>query len=371
MSITGYTPQGCSYLYNKLPNSKTTVVWIPGGGISSFVFAFSGVGPYMIRNNRIIPNPYSLPVSQLFIDAGGVGFSDIPFPDTDNQIVNLYVRCIKSFNLDNIILVGVSYGGKLAVLTANHLPNGMVKRVVGITPFFNAEHSMSNIPRVLERLGKYRMSDNDKIEYNRLKEQFSSYLSKRNYQEARKFMEDGGKFTQLSKRLLRFSGQLNMWNAHLYYRPTLSHWSIPNMLYIIQKFLEKQPIYPFMHPLYEHTSGIFSNMNPLNQSSHMINSLSWNQLAWSQNSYMKGVDLKHLRYPLSIISGDIDVLTSFDGHKDIWDSIHKQTKPSYLTNDIIQYRQGDNHLFRVANGTHLLTIAYPKQTRHIFSQFIN
>lgn len=371
---TGYSLEGCSYLYHPVNNSPTTVIWIPGGGLASFIFAFSGVGPYVIQGGRLRINPNRLPVSQLFIDVGGVGFSQDSYPTTDNEMIQKYVRCIENFQLNDVILVGVSYGGKLALQVAEKLPEGVVRRVVAITPFFNTKHSEVNIPRTLERQGKHTLTENDRIEYNRLKEKFEYLLRNGRYQEARAFVENGGLFAQLSSRILQIPGQPNLWNADLFRRPTLSNWSIPNTLAEIQRFFSSKPKYNFLQPLYQERVGVYADDRPLQDSQYMINSLSWEQLAWSEHSYLKGVELDNLRYPFSIISGDIDVATSFDGHRDLWRKLGYSDQPIGQNNlsGVDVYQQGSgleaSHLFRVANGTHLLLITYPKKTQAIFSQ---
>lgn len=371
---SGYTQDGCSYLYHPVENSPTTVVWIPGGGLAGFIFAFSGVGPYLIRGGRLRINPNRLPVSPLFIDVGGVGFSQDNYPQTDNEMVQKYVRCIENFQLDNLILVGVSYGGKLALQIAKNLPTGTVRRVVAITPFFNARHSEPNIPRTLARQGKHPLDGKDLIEYNRLKEEFEYLLRTGQYGKARRFVEDGGLFAQLSSRLLKIPGKPNLWNASLFSKPTLSNWSIPNTLADIQRFLSSRPKYNFLQPLYQNNQGVYTDENSLQDSNYMINSLSWKQLAWSENSYLKGVQIDNLPYPFSIISGDIDVATSFDGHHDLWRGLGYSTQPNPQNkiSGVEMYQNGNglqaDHLFRVANGTHLLLIAYPRKTQQMFSQ---
>ena len=50
---TGYTNEGCAYLYNKDSRSTDTIIWIPGGGLASILFAYSGVGPYIIKEDSL------------------------------------------------------------------------------------------------------------------------------------------------------------------------------------------------------------------------------------------------------------------------------------------------------------------------------
>ena len=66
------------------------------------------------------------------------------------------------FNLNKIILIGVSYGGKLAVMISKKLPPNIIIAVIGITPFYNPIHSMAFIPKPGKRLGKYIILSREK-----------------------------------------------------------------------------------------------------------------------------------------------------------------------------------------------------------------
>jgi pimeloyl-ACP methyl ester carboxylesterase len=372
---SGYLGKYGAYLLSRYPHNSTTVVWIPGGGVSSFIFAYSGVGPYLIKNNQRVDNPIALPCSQLYIDVGGLGYSPDPYPTNDQTMVELYRKGILHFRLHKIILVGVSYGGKLAILLSQVLPKNMVTRVINFTPFYNPYYSMAYIPRPGERLGYYRLTPTDKLEYSLLKTEFQHSLQSGNHKPASKYLDSDGRFTRFTEQLLGISGPMNLWNIAKFQESTLGDWAVPRILQQIQQFLTHNP--PRLSIEASPKSINKRLESTLGLSDYMMNSEGWNTLAWTEYSYLQSANLQNQMAPITTVSGSLDVITSEDGLLDWWrDKIGKSlvTYRQFTSSVVYHYqmrnRSGDD-FYQVAGGGHLLVLTHPKETYDILLSYLS
>jgi len=306
-----------SYLFNETKNKLPVLVWIPGGGLSSFVFAFSGIGPYLIKDNKAVDNPYKAPNSQLFLDVGGLGYSDHPkfsYKTSDHELIKEYVKYLSkilSNKPKNIILAGVSYGGKLAILLNEALKhtNIEVHSLILITPYIDPYHSMAFIPERVINIS--RLNDTDTKYYENLKTSFQSSINQRDFPSIKTYMDSDGLFTKFVQKKLNIK-ELNLWDIRNYNKPTLGNWEIPRKLKEIQNFLITNNI----SHLFDETYNI---SNPLINSEYMMNDSSWEILAWTTNSYMVGVhdNLRNIKIPVKIFSGTDDIITSYIGLSNI------------------------------------------------------
>lgn len=349
-----------AYMLSIKNNDKNipTIVWIPGGGLSSLVFAFSGVGPFLINKcNCICNNKNQLYHNQLFLDTSGTGFSVGQYPKNDKQLVNSFNQALleicQKFHISKIILVGVSYGGKTAVQIQKTLNNSIhIEKIIAITPFFDPIHSQSYIPYPGDKFNYYVLNER---KINTLRERFKKYLSDNNFDESVKYVDETGLFSDYTKCELGLSKKqnINMWNIKKYYESTLGNWSIPKILKQIYLFFWNNSsnsvikIIPGLSNLYK-----LGKKQLLNSGDYFLNINFWHSLVYSHignnlSSYLTGVSIDKLNVPLIVISGGFDVITSYQGLK-----VLVKNKPNVC-------------LYRIPTGTHLLCLNHGKLIKNI------
>ena len=206
-------------------------------------------------------------------------------------------------------------------------------------------------------------------EYINLKNNFSTSISNNNYDEIKKYMDDTGLFTKFVENKLAISN-LNLWNILKYNIDTVGDWNIPNTLQNIQKFLttsnQAKQLFPNIYRKID-------NNNILSKNKYMINDKAWNILAWTQNSYMKGVSLDTLKTHLTIIGGTSDTITNCSGLYEKWKRLNPKTiannknniSSSILT---VSEKYNDNYIYCFNKGPHLVILEpeYAKYIKNLF-----
>ena len=106
----------------------------------------------------------------MFLDVGGLGFTDNLiseniYPKNDNELVEKYYNCIvnlsNKYKFKDIIIAGVSYGGKLSILLANKINDDIcknnlhIKRLMDITPVYDPYYSMAFIPTSCNKIIRF------------------------------------------------------------------------------------------------------------------------------------------------------------------------------------------------------------------------
>lgn len=378
-----------SYLYHKVDPSSPTLIWIPGGGLSSLLFAFSGTGPYYIDNsNNLKINIHTPNYNQLFLDVLGTGlYANDNYPNNDTNLVHKFSEYIlnilndlinnKNLNNTSIILIGVSYGGKTAIQIANilHYSKFKIKRTIGITPFYNPVNSMSYIPYPGSRLQlKLKLKDYD-ISYttiNKYREDFKINMNNNNWEKALTYMDDTGKYSQYTKNLLKLNktNSLNVWNINKFDVDTLGKWNIPNLMAKIKQFL-----YNSSTPnKYTYLKGLYNKNKQLNNNNYLLNGKFWKSLAYTHTiseapSYLTSVDVSNLQYPLTIIAGEYDVITSFDGLYELYKSISKKNIQETLYSNYRHYNNEQDDLYLIHKGTHLLCMNHGAIIKRILDAY--
>ena len=363
--IISETKSDYSYIISLKNNDSKlpTVVWIPGGGLSSLVFAFSGIGPYLItKQYKVIINKNQLQYDQLFLDVRGTGFSRGKYPENDEELVTAFnkslLKICNKFEISRIILIGVSYGGKTAIQISKSLNKSIqVLEVVGITPFFNPINSQSYIPYPGNKFNYYKLN---KKRIRIMRQNFKKHLNNHNYEKAVKYIDEKGKFSIYTKRKLGLSinSSFNIWNIKKYNLNTLGNWIVPNILNRIYVFFSNHnintiaKINPGLSNLYRY------GKNRLKQSgNYFINSKFWNKLAYTHrdnnlSSYLTGVNIDKLQIPVVIIAGNIDIITSYQGLRRL-----VKSNPNIK-------------LYRIKGGSHLLSLNHGNEIKKIIEKLL-
>lgn len=393
------------YLYDIVDDNYPTIIWIPGGGLSGLLFAFSGTGPFIINNKNIISNN-NIPENknQLFLDVLGTGlynYTDYEntYPKTDDELTTTFCYVInKIFNnrpklKKEIILVGVSYGGKIAVKISKKLHEDFnIKKIIGVTPFYNPIQSASFIPYPGNRLQYYYLNQTDKNYLNSLDSEFEMALENSNWKDGLNFMGEGGIYAKFTENLLS-STNINIWNINTNNIATMGSWFIPNEMKKIKNFLyDKFYVinhYPYLKHLY------LSNLSKLNiDNDFLLNINFWNTLAYAdckipssfleqtvfennsetnkncshQPPYLTTEDISNLPAPLTIVTGEYDVITSFDGLFDLYKNTNKEQIYIKSSNYFEYYynKNNKNDLYKIRKGTHLLCMNNGNIMKYIF-----
>lgn len=348
------SPGDCSFIYanplEPVARRRPAVIVIPGGGLSSIAFANAGFGPW----NGLRANPSALAAPQLYLDVGGLGYttwkgSATSYPQGDKPLVAAYSECIVAlrdkFSITSSALLGVSYGGKLARLLQNSLAQTLmnenfVRHVFAVTPFFDPYYTMAYIP--IPGDGElYAIKGKNASRLKQLRDDFrlalcaprtaeSGECTKSNWPAAWLYMDQGGLFAKFTDELLGFkmprrplaSGvplrfsqfsalSINLWSIKQYEKATTGTcfnnndpkdaWEVPASLKKTQGLLD----FDLMTP---------TEAKLMSRSSCMMNSEAWNQTAYPDNSYVRGVNITNNEgVPLTVFAGGADVICSAAG----------------------------------------------------------